>query len=46
MLKPDNSRLLAKRYNLAVLKKDKKMINKILKIKKDSEITNEIKNYR
>lgn len=46
MLKVENSRLLARKYNLALFKKDKKMINKILKIKSDSQVTDEIKNYK
>ena len=45
MLSPKNSRMLAKKRNIALLKKDYDMANKIEKIKNDSEITKEIRNY-
>ena len=45
MLSPDNSRMLAKKRNIALFKKDYVMVNKIESIKKDSEITEEIRNY-
>ena len=46
MLKPENSRLLAKKYQIAVYKKDEKMKKKILRIKYNAEVTDEIKEYK
>lgn len=46
MLTPKNSRLLAKKKQIAISNKDYKMIEKIEKIKNDDEITSEILNYK
>lgn len=45
MLKPKNSKLLAKIKELALYNKDYEMIKKIELIKNDDEITEKIKNY-
>lgn len=46
MLKPENSRLLAKKKQIAIYNKDFEMVKKIEAIKKDDEITNDIINYK
>ena len=45
MIKPEESRMLAKKYNLAVKIKDEEMINKILKVKISKDITEDIRTY-
>lgn len=46
MLSVKNSKFLAKIKQIAIYNQDKKMINKIEKIKNDYEIDFEIRNYK
>lgn len=46
MLTPENSRMLAKKRQIAVYNKDFKMVKKIEEIKHNKEIDDEIKNYK
>ena len=46
MLSVKNSRLLAKKRQIALFNKDFKMIKKIEEIKHDDEITKEILDYK
>lgn len=45
MIKPDLSRILAKKHMFAVFNKDEKMIRKIESIKSEDDITEDIINY-
>ena len=46
MLSPDNSKMLARKRQIAIYNKDFDMLKKIENIQKDNEITKDIINYK